>query len=96
MVQIQYDFDIDGALRQDPFLDRLQIQMMFEQTRQSIEHSVKRKLSGLTCDEHGAEPTVIITGRYDTDREEFDINYNLDTCCKMFMVRVVKTLNNVN
>lgn len=94
MVQIQYNFDIDGALREDPFLDRLQVHMMFEQTRQSIEGSLQRKLAGVTCAEHGAGPTIIINGRYDSDREEFDVGYHIDTCCQLFLVRVVKVLNN--
>lgn len=95
MVQIKYDFDIDGALRDDPFLDRLHIHMMFEQTRQSIEHSLRRKLDDVVCSEHAAPPEITISGRFDADREEFDISYHVDTCCQLFLVRVIKVLNNV-
>ncbi len=95
MLEIQYDFDIDGALREDPFLDRYQIALMFEQTRQSIESSLQRKLAGVVCEEHGAAPRVLISGRYDAESEQLDVQYHIDTCCKLFMVHVVKRLNTV-
>lgn len=95
MLEITYDFDIDGILHEDPFLDRYQIQWMFDQTRQSIETTLQRKLAGVVCEEHGEAPKVLITGRYDAEAEQLDVQYNLDTCCKLFLVRVVKTLNNV-
>jgi hypothetical protein len=91
-----YDFDIEGALQEDPFLDRYEISLMFEQTKQSMGQALERQLAGITCDEHGEEPTITITGRYNGETEQFDINYHLDTCCKLFMVRVVKLINNVN
>ena len=96
MVEIIYDFDIEGALHEDPFLDRYEITVMFEQTRASIGQGLKRKLEHITCAEHGAAPKLTITGRYDAEREEFDIGYNVDTCCKLFLVQVIKILNQVN
>jgi hypothetical protein len=96
MVNIRYDFDIDGALREDPFLDSYEISLMFEQTKHSMGQALERKLENVTCDEHGEPPTITISGRYDTEAEQMDINYHIDTCCKLFMVRVVKILNTVN
>jgi hypothetical protein len=96
MVKVQYDFDIEGALQEDPFLDSYEISLMFEQTKQSMGTALERKLAGVTCDEHGATPTITITGRYNGESEQLDINYHIDTCCKLFMVRVVKLLNTIN
>lgn len=96
MLEIQYDFDIEGVLQENPFLDRYQISLMFEQTRQAMENSLQRKLATVTCDEHKKEPIVTITGRYDAESETLDIQYHLDTCCQLFMVRVVKLLNRAN
>jgi len=93
MAKIQYDFDIEGVLQDDPFLDRYQIALMFEQTKQSIERSLRRKLTGITCDEHHSKPVITITGRYNSEHEELDIQYHLDTCCQLFMVQVIKILN---
>lgn len=96
MAIIVYDFDIEGALQDDPFLDRYEIGMMFEQTRQSLEGGLNRKLEGLACDEHAKEPTITITGRYNAAAEQFEMDYHIDTCCALFMVRVVKALNTIN
>jgi len=95
VLEIEYDFDIDGVLREDPFLDRYQISLMFDQTRQSIESGLQRKLAGVVCEEHGEPPKILISGRYNAEIEEFDVQYNVDTCCKLFLVRVVKMLNTV-
>jgi hypothetical protein len=84
---------MDGALNDDPFLDRYELSMLFNQTRQSIEKTLQRQLAGMTCDEHGKEPVITITGQYDADREELDIQYHLDTCCKMFMLNVIQRMN---
>lgn len=96
MAKVIFDFDIDGALQADPYLDSYTINYMFEQTKASIGKGLDRKLDGIICAEHGAEPTVTITGRYSGDAEKMDIDYHVDTCCKLFMVQVVKRLNNVN
>jgi hypothetical protein len=93
MVTIESEFDMDGTIKEDPFLDRYELSMLFTQTRQSIERNLQRQLAGMTCDEHDKEPVVTITGRYDTEREELDIQYHLDTCCKMFMLKVVQRMN---
>lgn len=96
MATIIYDFDIDGTLQEDPFLDRYEITMLFKSTRQSLENGINRKLQNIVCDDHGQEATITITGRYNTEAEQFDMDYHIDTCCQLFMVRIVKALNTVN
>lgn len=96
MADIQFDFDIDGTLRENPFLDRVEIHMMFDQTRHSLEAALQRKLADLTCPDHGDEPHVLISGRYDAEIEQFDVQYNIEPCCQRFLVQVVSRLNNVN
>jgi hypothetical protein len=96
MAEIRFDFDIEGALQEDPYLDRFQLDYLFEQTRRSMASDLERKLAGIRCEEHDREPVITITGRYDGEQEEMDIQYHIDTCCQMFMVRVVRTINNVN
>ena len=96
MVKVIYDFDIEGVMQQDPFLSSYEVQLMFDQTKHSLGKALERKLADMTCAEHGEPPTITLTGRYDAEREEMDIQYHVDTCCKLFMVRVIKTLNSVN
>jgi len=96
MVSIQFDFDIDGALQEDPYLDRFELHYMFQQTQEKMGEALQRKLGQMTCDEHQQHPTITITGRYNTETERFDIDYHLDTCCKLFMAKVISALNNIN
>lgn len=96
MVKLVFDFDIEGALQDDPYLDSYTLNYMFQQTKESMGRGIERKLDGISCSEHGEEPTVTITGRYSGSAEQMDIEYHIDTCCQVFMVQVVKTLNNVN
>lgn len=95
-MKIEFNFDIDGALNDEPFLDSYELDYLFRQTRESIAAALERKLDGLRCEEHQQEPTITVTGRYDGESEQMDIEYHVDTCCQMFMVKVVKMLNNIN
>ena len=94
MLEIIFDFDTEGNAHEDAFLDPYELEMLFEQTKGSIQAGLERKLADVTCDEHGKEPRITITGRYDHETEQMDLNYHIDTCCQLFLVRVVKLLNN--
>lgn len=96
MAQIEYDFEALGELAADAFLDSYEISLMFDQTARDLGASLERKLAGVRCEAHEREPHIILRGRYDTEREELDVQYHLDCCCPLFMARVVKLLNNVN
>jgi hypothetical protein len=93
MVEIIFDFDTEGSEQEDSFLDPYEINMMFEQTRRDLGGSIERKLHDVVCTEHNQPPRVILTGRYNQETEQMDINYHVDTCCQMFLVRVVSLLN---
>lgn len=95
-MKIEFDFDIEGALQDEPFLDRYELEYLFQQTRESIGKALERKLSDVRCDEHGQEPSITVSGRYDGESEQMEIEYHVDTCCQMFMLRVVQALNTVN
>lgn len=93
MLEIQFDFDISGAVQDDAWLDPYDIDLMFEQTKHDLSNSLRRKLANVVCEEHGRPPRIIITGRYNRETEDMDLQYHIDTCCQMFLVRVVKMLN---
>ncbi|MAU13680.1 MAG: hypothetical protein CL607_27940 [Anaerolineaceae bacterium] len=95
MLEINFDFDTEGSAHEDAFLDAYELDMLFQQTSQSIRAGLERKLADVTCAEHGNAPRITITGRYDRETEQMDLNYHVDTCCQLFLVRVVKLLNNV-
>lgn len=96
MLEIDFKFETAGDASDDPFLDPYEVQLMFGQTQRSMEDGIRRKLDGVVCGEHGKAPRITITATYDNETEEMDLNYHIDTCCQMFLVRVVKTLNNTN
>lgn len=96
MTKLNFDFDIEGALQEAPFLDSYELNYLFEQTKASMSRDIERKLGEMRCAEHQQEATITITGRYGGDSEQLDIDYHVDTCCKPFMLKVIATLNNVN
>lgn len=96
MLEIEFKFETAGDVSDDPFLDPYEVQLMFGQTQRSMETGIRRKLEGVVCSEHGKAPHITITATYDNATEDMDLNYHIDTCCQMFLVRVVKTLNNTN
>lgn len=96
MPKIIFDFDVEGALNADPYLDQVTLNYLFAQTKASIGKTLDRKLTNLTCAEHSEEPTITITATYSGSAEQLDISYHVDTCCQIFMAQVIKTLNAVN
>lgn len=96
MAKLIFDFDIEGALNADPYLDSYTLNYLFEQTKASIGTGIARQLDGMTCDAHDQEPTITITGTYSGSAEQLEISYHVDTCCKLFMAQVIKRLNTVN
>ena len=96
MLQINYDFETLGEENKDAWLDPYELTMLFEETRQTIDADLQRKLAEIRCDEHDEAPRITITARYDHEQEEMDLQYHIDTCCKLFLVRVIKVLNATN
>lgn len=92
-MEIEFDLRTEGEELPDAFLDRYELDMMFENTRRSIRGGLERKLDDVICDEHHQAPTFKITGVYNNEDEQMDVHYHVDTCCQMFLVRVMRILN---
>lgn len=95
-MQIQFQWRTDGPSRQDSWLSEEEHNQLIQQTEAIIRKDIARKLGEITCDEHGEAPHFIISGVYDNDTEQLDIQYRIDTCCQLFLVRVMKILNQTN
>ena len=92
-MDIEFDLRTEGEALPDAFLSRYELDMMFDNTRTSIRNGLTRKLTNVVCNEHQAAPKFKITGVYNNETEEMDIQYHVDTCCKMFLVRVMRIIN---
>lgn len=90
---IEFDFRVDGEALADPFLDRYELEQLFEGARQSLGAGLRRKFDGVACAEHGGAPKFRISGVYDNCAEEMDIQYHVDTCCQRFLLRVMQIMN---
>ena len=91
--EIDFDLRAEGEALAEPFLDRYELELLFEGTRQSIGAGLQRKFAGIVCDEHAEAPRFTISGVYDNALEEMDIQYHVDTCCQRFLLRVMQILN---
>ncbi len=92
-LKITFDLRAEGAELPDAFLDEYELELMFDSTRRSIGAGLRRKFGAVRCAEHGAAPEFTISGLYDKDKEEMDIQYHVDTCCQHFLLRVMQILN---
>lgn len=92
-MEIAFDFQTEGDELPDAFLDSYELEMMFDNTRRSISNGLEHKLGDVVCGEHGDAAKFKITGVYDNETEQMDIQYHVDTCCQMFLVRVMRILN---
>lgn len=92
-LSIEFDFKTEGAELPDAFLDSYELQQMFESTRQSLGAGLERKFHNVVCGEHGEAPRFTVSGIYNREDEAMDIQYQVDTCCQFFLLRVMQVLN---
>ena len=90
---IDFDFRTTGEELPEAFLDEFELQLMFDSTRRSLGESLERGFRDVVCGEHQAAPKFKVSGTYDHDTEEMDLQYHVDTCCHFFLLRVMKLLN---
>jgi len=88
---IQMTADVDA--NEDAWLDPYETQMMLDHTRAQIDAHIQRALGTMHCDTHSEPPRVTVNGRYDTEQEELDISYDVQTCCKPFLAQCIAALN---
>ena len=96
MLQIDFELRADGDELPDAFLDASEVEMMFDGTRRSLEAGLRRKFQAVTCGEHQVPPKFTISGIYDRQSEQMDLQYHVDTCCQAFLLRVMQILNQRN
>ncbi len=94
-MQIDFDLRVSGEEHADPYLDPSDLEMLFNATRADLCHAIERKLAGLRCAEHGAEPAVRVVVSYDRAAEQMDVSYHVDACCQPFLLRVVQVLHHI-
>ncbi|MCY4070449.1 MAG: hypothetical protein OXG60_04065 [Chloroflexi bacterium] len=92
-MKIQFDLRTEGDELPEAFLDETELEQMFESTRRSIGAGLRRKFRDVLCAEHEQAPSFLISGVYDKEIEEMDIQYHVDTCCRYFLLRVMQILN---
>ncbi len=95
-LQIDFDLRSEGEALPDAFLDARGLDQLFDSTRQSVGAGLRRKFHKVVCREHGAAPRFKISGVYDNEVEQMEIQYHVDACCQRFLLQVMQTLNRRN
>lgn len=95
MIEVEIDIVVDdtGDSSANPLLDEYEIAMMLEHTKAQLSHHVQQSLGDLRCEAHGQQAKVRVTGSYSLETEQIDVSYNVDTCCKPFLMQAVMALN---
>lgn len=88
MVDIQFDMTLTGdSPESGALLDPLEIRQLLESTQHHIAQHIHNRLDDATCDVHGEAPRVIVTGAYDLDSEQLDVQYNIEACCNLMIMK---------
>lgn len=77
----------------DTWLDPGEREMLLDHTRHQLIRHVQQALKDMTCPEHGQPPAVAISGTFDSVTEQMDIQYQVHTCCNLFLMQCVAALN---
>ncbi len=88
MVDIQFDITTTGESPESgALLDPLETRQLLESTQHHIATHIHNRLDGHVCDVHGEPPRVIVTGTYDLDSEQLDVQYNVEACCNLMVMK---------
>ncbi|MDX1993902.1 MAG: hypothetical protein SF029_16060 [bacterium] len=94
MIEVEFNIRVDDAESlPDRLMDDYELAIMLEQTKAQITKQVQASLGELRCAEHDQPPRVIVSGAYSTESEQLELQYNIDTCCKRFLMEAVHALN---
>lgn len=94
MIQITFNIAIDSSEMTDsPLFDEFERGQMLDHTKAQIVQFVQTQLGALRCPSHDQQPSVRVGGAYDSDTEQLDFQYHIDTCCQMFLMRAITALN---
>ncbi len=94
MIDVAFNIRTTGdASAEDRLLDDYELRQMLDHTRSQINQHVQDALAGMRCPEHDQPPRVTITGTYNTETDQLDVSYNVDTCCKLFLMQAIAALN---
>jgi hypothetical protein len=91
MIDLQFDIQIEGEEADDPIIE--DYGEMIEHTKAQMRRHVERSLDGMRCPEHDQPPQVLISGTYSLDTEQLEVAYNVDTCCRTFLMQAIAALN---
>ena len=93
MVEVTVQFEVDDRpVTLDEVTDEYLAEML-EHTSAQIRRQVERQVGEMRCEEHDSQPRVTVTGSYTTDTDQIELNYHVDTCCQMLLLRTVQALN---
>lgn len=89
------DFDLrwTGEAASASALNTADVEELFYATCADVSRTLERKLAGVRCVEHDAEPLVRVIMSYDRDTDQMDVSYNVEACCPPFLLRVVQILH---
>lgn len=94
MIQITFNISIDESQVPDsPLFDEFELAQMLDHTKAQIVQFLQTRLGSLRCPTHDELARVRVDGVYNTDTEQLDFQYHIDTCCQMFLMQAIGVLN---
>ncbi|MCU0479901.1 MAG: hypothetical protein MUE54_01660 [Anaerolineae bacterium] len=94
MIQITFNIRMDDDQTPDsPLFDEFELAQMLDHTKAQITQFLQTRLGDLRCPSHDQLASVRVDGAYNTDTEQLDFNYHIDTCCQMFLMQAIAALN---
>jgi hypothetical protein len=93
MVNIEFQVKVVGGAQDNPLLDEYEIGFLLETTKHHITQHVQSRLAEYHCEEHGQPPCVVVSGQYDLETEQLDVQYSVEACCNRMVMQSVALLS---
>jgi hypothetical protein len=93
MLTLEFDLKTVGGAEDAPSFDPYEIDYLLQSTRHQIEQHVRARLGDYVCPSHGQAPLVRVSGQYDVESEQLDVQYAVEMCCSLATAQAVALLS---
>ncbi len=93
MINIEFQIEVVGGAQDNPLLDDYEIGFLLETTQHHIAQHVQNRLGAHFCDVHGQPSRVVVSGQYDLETEQLEVQYSVDACCNRMVMQSVALLS---
>lgn len=91
--EVRVAYEVDDELVSPADLEDEYLSELLLHTGDHARQTAVRQIAAVRCPEHGQAPVVIITVHCARQSDQMELNYHVESCCNLLLLRTVQALN---